>query len=726
MTTPGRASMTLEEAKVTGAGRFPGDVDMAQMLHAAVLRSPVPHGTVRPLDLTAAWAEPGVVTILTREDMARGARVRCVGDVVAAVAAETPEAAVRAVGRLRADIAELAVHHDPVAAIGSEPVVDPRHPDNVALEDAKEVGDFVGALERADRIVEGTYTTGRFLHANLSRRCCIARERSDGVVEVLTSVDSPVLARKELAEQLGRLPGEVAVVLSDLLTSSFGGRSSIGLSCEPVAAHLALRTAGRPVRLLYTPEEELTATHTRHWGVVRLRAGVTADGVVEALDADALVDHGCYPNFVARIVLANIRDRVLDLLPLVDYRFRGRAVLTNNPVAGEMRGIGTTQGMYVVGCHVDAIACELGLPAEEVWLRNARALAEAGRDPDGSLERCLREILRRHPESAVGRTSRVQGDLRRGTGISAGVHTTGLGTFHGPDRSHAVAETEDGGGIRVLVPAPDSGQGSNQAYATIAAAELGIPSEAVRVEPLVDGSLEDLWGSVASRGARVVGGAVRAAAVNLRDEAVERFAVRRGVARALLTADSEGLRVDGERIGWPDVFAEVGALRAEGRSEYEGAPPTYSATWVEATVDVGTGQVEVERAVVAADVGWVVDETQCRGQVEGAFAMGVEMALGTGAPLDHAVPTARDLTDFAAVRAREVPDVDVVLLESAAARDAHEPRGIGTPALPAVAPAIANAVSAATGRRVRGVPIGLTERLDFGLGLDGRVEREGK
>ncbi|MEX2375200.1 MAG: xanthine dehydrogenase family protein molybdopterin-binding subunit [Dehalococcoidia bacterium] len=698
-------------AKVTGAGQFVTDLRLAdEVLHAAVLRSPVPHARVTALDVADAREVPGVAAVLSRAELGLDDRARQYGDVLAAVAASSRRAALEAAGMIEYRLQDLPAVLDPLEARKGPTLYDDR-PDNVALAMDEIVGDPDTAFAEAHIVHEATYRTGRPTHCNLGRHCCIARIDDDGIIEVVTSVDSPKFAREQLARAVGVEPSLVRLVLPELLTSSFGGRSEISPMCEPVAVRLSQALGGQPVQLLYDPEEEFVAGHTRHATTTRIRSAATAEGRLTALDVDVVIDHGPFPNFVARIVLANFRDRAFDLYEFDSLAFHGIAALTNNPNAAEMRGIGVTQFMFVLQSHLDELSWKLDIDPVEFHRRNAvrpgRVHPISGATlSDVSLERCLDVGA-----DSSGWTGPVssEGDapyLRRGSGMAVGTYTTGLGTFHGPDHSSVRLEITTLGNVRLIVGAPDSGQGGATIFAQIVADVAGIPYPMIEVVPnaLLEG-LDDPWGSVASRGAYVVGGAVRVAALALRSHLDEAAAELFDVSVGEVTVHDDGVRVVGDRpVGLEELLQMSKSATFDGFSETNENPRSYAAYFADVTVDVETGIVRVDRIVAAIDVGYALHPGMCEGQVTGAVAMGVEFALGSDLRLDDGVPMNASFAEYRVSLASDLPDVVPLLVQTSGA-DQHDVKGVGTPAIVAAAPAVCNAIRSAVGVRTADLPV---------------------
>ena len=701
MTVGHPVTSILGRTKVTGEGRFPPDYPASEMLHGAVLRSDFPHARLAPLDLSVAQNMPGVAVVLSRLDMGLDDVVRHYGDVIAAVAADTDDAALAAVAALDVEFERLPVLADPQEALATSLGLDPEKPDNLALEITAAHGDVESALSTADVVIERSYHSGRPTHVNLSRRTAVARVDSDGVLEVMTSVDAPFFARRELADVLDRPVDTIRIVLPELATSSFGGRSGISRHCEPIAGHLALRSGGRPVRLMYDPTEEFTAGTTRHPISATIVAGATGDGKLLALDIDLLADHGPYNNFVNRILLSACRDRPLDIYEVEHYRYRGRSALTNNPMAGEMRGIGATQIGYFLGAHMDELARRLDLDPIDFHMRNLAAAARGANDSGG-----LAECIRLGAEAFAWGADVTRPRTLRGAGVGLGTHTTGLGTFHGPDRAAAAVTLGPEGETEIAVAAPDSGQGSATIMAQIVSEELGVDLGSVVLRPIdTESAPNDPWGSVASRGTYVVGSAVKLAASSVRRSLVAAGALMLGV-RPEAVELTPGVLLSGDaRISVDEVISRIGPISETEEAVIEGAPPTYGAYFAEVDVDADTGVVVVTRFVAALDVGFAVNPAQCRGQIEGALALGMEFALGAEVIVRDGLPENVSLVDYRVTRASDMPEVEVILVEGAEEGGPYGARGIGTPAMTPVLPAIANAVRDALGFRVDVVPM---------------------
>jgi CO/xanthine dehydrogenase Mo-binding subunit len=697
--------------KLTGTGHYALDLSVPGMLHAAVLRSDVPHALVTSLDVSRARAAAGVRAVLSRADLGFDDRVRQCGDIIAAVAADTEEQAHAALAEIEVRLDEQPPLLSPGAALGSDVVLNERCPGNVAFRLDRSFGDVDEALAGADLVLEETYRTGRPLHVNLTRHCCIASIDNSGTIVLMTSVDGPFYARTHLAHVLGIDESRLRIQLPDCLSSSFGGHSTINPMHEPVAIRLTQALGGRPVRFLYDAGDEFSASHSRHSLTSTFRSGFSADGRLLALDFDLLADHGPFPNEIARVVAVNSCDRVGELLKVENYRFHGIVALTNNPDAGEFRGIASTQLMYSLGSHLDEATRRLGIDPIDFWRINAVHKGHQVLTTGITLGSCELEECMVRGAAAIGwkepdRTPSVPG-RRRGIGMGVGVHTTGLGHEAG-DPSRASIKWYADATAELMIGAPDSGQGGTTVYSQIAAEELGIDYRNVRVAPIDTATAPlDPWGTVAARGTYVVGAAVREAAQAARSSLFEHVAEDFDVPvdSIRLTGDG-GLEYGETRIELRRLLRRFGGVVGHGAVNSKVHPPTHGAYFADVEVDELTGQVFVRRVAAALDLGFAINPQACRGQIEGAVAMGQELALYSSIALDDGVPLNASFFEYHVTRSHEVADVEAILVETAG-----EPtgpwgaKGIGTPAHVPVAPAIANAVRDALGVRVYQVPM---------------------
>ena len=723
----GRAIPRLDALrKVTGRGRYASDAPADQALVVKILGSPHPHAVVKHVRVERALAMPGVEAVLTRLEMAAESlvfdeRVRFCGDPVAAVAARSEAEALAALEAIEVEYEPLPPLYDPEEALapGAQQLY-PAYPGNIAEELHQAHGDVEQALRDSPVVLRRRYRTSRVPHANLETHVCIARVDADGIIDISSTMDGPYRARAEVAEMLGIDERSMRYHAFELSASARGARSHALPTVEPICILLARRVPGRAVRLHFTTEEEFICGSVRHPTVWDVEVGADRDGRLLGVRVRMVADHGSYRNFIARVVLKNACNRLPELYRIEHYRFDGYSVFTTNPDSSSFRGIGSTQLCMVFEACLDELARELGMDPVELRRRN---IVHTGwvRPTDGRpIESCgLEECLSRGAR-AFGWETREQRRrqasrpwLRRGFGMGLGVHTTGLAPGNreigaAGDRTQVLLRMLPGGWAELMAHIIDIGQGSETVLIQIAAHELGLPPERISMPaPSTARTPRDDQGTSGSRTTYLVGRAVQEAARRTRDEILRR------AAEHLRQPASELQLRDGVIVSRrdPAVRLELGALpgleQVVGYAEVASThtPPSYGAAFAEVEVDLETGLTRVVRVVSAQDVGFAIHPRLVEGQVEGAVNDGVEHALYGELILRDGVAWNASFTDYHAVSMAEAPEIQAVLVESGEATGPYGAKGVGTPALPPIPAAIANAVADATGVRVREYPI---------------------
>jgi len=718
--------------KLTGRAIYGSDLDREGLLHGAVLRSTRPHARVLSVDTAGAEAIEGVHCAVGRTDLLGvfDDRVRHYGDVIAAVCADDEKTARRALQEIDYELEPLESIHDAREAVrGNGPDIHPNNPDlkqdgrheftvenptytsNIDDYHAYETGDVEAGFEAADFVLEREYTTPRVNHCNLDTHCCIA----DWEGETLTITETLAsLGRNQdmLAEMFDLDPENVEIQMPPTLSSSFGGRSLPKLTLEPVAATLAKET-GHPVKVWFDREEDFTAASTRHETHYEIKLGITENGEITALDFTVTADTGGYPNGVGHIVLTNSGDRPPELYQIPNYRYEGVSVFTNNVPGGEYRGIGSTQTVFALESHIDELIREAGLDPFDFRRKNfvrnpqARPGVTDTEEESGVIE-CLERATERFQEISVGETD----DPARlyGRGFAAGVHTTGSGAIEEPDASDVELTIGTDGIVRATTASGDHGQGSDTVMAQIISQETGIPTTDINLRRFgTNEGLEDDLGSVASRSTYIIGGAVKNAAEKLAAEL-------RALGATAFECDPADVALDGTSLSGPggasapigDLLETTGteSITVAGRHESELNPPSHGVHFAEVSVDPATGGVELLSYVAVQDVGFAINPKMVEGQLEGALQHGIEFALYSEVILDDGMPQNANLADYPAVSPYDLPTNTVCeIVESNEESGPYGAKGIGTPAMAPIAPAVLNAVRDATGYRESTPPL---------------------
>ncbi len=737
-TSPPRADAAV---KLSGRATYAADVVLPGMLHAKLLRSPHAHARVMRVEAGAARRAPGVHAVLTGADVPPGldarygyfikdqpivadGRVRHLGDIVAAVAAETEAQAVHALSLIEVEYEALPVLASIEAALAADaPELFPEAPrgvvppygagargalrpaPNVCYEFAFRTGDEA-AFAGCDHVFEDTFRFSRMWHFHLEPFVSVARADAEGI-EVWSSNQNPFPLRRELA-RIFRLPENRVAVRVGHVGGGFGSKNNC--KTEPAAVLLSM-IAGRPVRLALSMEEGFL-TNTQHAAILTLRTGVMADGRFVTRHSRIWLDAGAYS----------------DASPLVAekacYRIPGpyrwdfvdslcQCVMTNTAPAGPFRGFGGTQATWASESQVDMIARRLGIAPLEIRRRNMLRLGDAFVPGESGLDSDLRAGL-----DEVIAAIAPSGKADSGVGFAVGFKDGG-----GVNKAaNARVKATSAGDILLMCGTVEIGQGARTALPMLVAEILRCPAARVRVAPLDTDHTPFDQGTNASSGMAVMGQAVARAAEALRAQVLGFAAARLGCAAEELALEDWHAVRGNERLPLlPMILREFGGTGFEFVADGHFKPALDHAApleakcvfwecgWAAAEVEVdrGTGQVTVTQLVAADDAGRAIHPQLCKGQGMGSAVMGYGQALFeamrfdgegrllNGEPLLYRVPLAEDLP------AR----LEVLTLEQGHGPGPFGAKGLGEGAMLPVASAIANAVHAAVGVRITELPI---------------------
>lgn len=692
------------DPRVTGELRYAQDAELPGMLHAALVRSPVPHARVLGVDASAV-EDPDAVVLLP-EDVAglarygcqikdqtvlAGERVRFVGDIVAAVAAPTRAAARAAAQLVEVDYEELPAVFDPVEALADgAPLVhdgqvevghDPIHANlrpvagtNVCHRFRLVQGDLEAGLAEADVVVSETYRIAGAQHAPMEPHATLARWE-EGRLELWTGTQTPFNVRDDLAGMLGMDPEAIRVVAPPM-GGSFGAKTFTRL--EALAACLA-RKAGRPVKALLN-RDEVFLTLNRHPAVVRITLGARADGTLLAKHVECWADTGAYadcgPGVATKMGYAGIGP-----YRIPHVRVRSDAVYTNLPPNGAYRGYGAMQSVWASERTMDLLAEGLGMSPLELRRRNV--LADGDRFATGEVmhDTHFRELLDR-AAAAVGYE-----DDPRGRGLC--VLMKGMQT---PSKA-AIAVERAGVGYRIHCATAEMGQGARRSFALMAAEALGVVPEDIEVlDPDTDTSPWDTR-TTSSRSTYMMGRALREAVRDLHASGGER-----GYGEV---ANPGGLDPDtGQGVASTHWHQGAGSARV--------------------SVDEETGLLCVEHVHTAVYAGRVVNRPGAELQNEGSMIMALGTTLFEGLEFAEGQLTNGNLSDYNLPSAADSLRITHELIE----RPGAEVHGLGETALPPVPPAIGNALHS-LGLHLTDLPL-TAERVLAAVDARGAGERSGE
>jgi len=752
-----RVEKTEGVGLVAGLARYTDDFESDGMLFGRIKRSPHAHARIVKIDATRALALDGVHCVITHQDVPRvpfttagqnypepspmdtfmlDSKVRFVGDRVAAVAAETPLLAKKACGLIDVEYEVLPAVLDSERAmddgaprIHDEPdasgIADPSS--NLAAHLEMDVGDVEKGFPAADRVFEAEYRS-QYVHcAPTEPHVTLTYLDEKDRLVVITSTQVPFHCRRIVA-RVNELPVSRVRVVKPRIGGGFGVKQEIVL--EDICAALTLATR-RPVKMMLDRDEELVGTRTRHPQVLKLRTGVGADGAIIARELSVLTNTGAYGSH-ALTVPSNTGSKTLPLYHAEHIRFENHSVYTNLPVGGAFRGYGAVQGYFAVDSQMDEIAHALGFDPVEYRLENAIRPGEEdpvarslGEGKEG-FERVIRshglaECWERVREAsdwdewkaslAPGETGRAGARpyLRRGKGVAFAMHGSGI---PGDDMGAATIKSNEDGSFNLLVGATDLGTGSDTILGQIAAEVLGVTPEKVHVYSSDTDRTPFDVGAYASSTTYVTGGAVKKAAEMVRDRLLDHASKMLDESPdALSCRENAVFGTSGRSVSLADV-----AMRAMYGEEKEqisctasnvtyACPPPFAAACASVEVDTETGLVDVLDFVCAVDLGRAINPTFAEGQVQGGVLQGIGQALSeemlfdsggrmlNASALDYKVPSSVD-----------APPIRAILVESDEPTGPFGAKSVSEIPVDVVAPAIANAIFAATGLRLRELP----------------------
>ncbi len=676
-------------------------------------------------------------------------KVRFVGDRVAFVAAETEDIAEKALSLIKVEYKELPAILDSRNSMKTDSVkihdekeyvnfADSDPDKNLAAEIRINVGDPDKGFSEADLIFEGDYDVPKVQQAHIEPHVVMTYWDEDDRLVIRTSTQVPFHVRRILAPVL-KLPVKRIRVIKPRIGGGFGGKQEILI--EDVAAHLTIATR-RPVIYEYTREEEFTASRSRHPMRVHMKTGVKKDGTITANEMYALSDTGAY-GCHALTVTGNTGHKAMALYvgdgkyrQDPNIRFYADVVYTNLPPSGAFRGYGVPQGYWPVERHMEKIARELGMDSIDFRLKNTIRPGELhpfskswseGREPRPEvvhtvgLEECVRQ-----GKAVIGWDSKYRNEawhevpgkphLRKGIGIATVMQGTAIPYL---DMGGASIKMNDDGSFNVLVGATDLGTGSDTVLGQMAAEVLGVPVE----DLIVYSSDTDFTpfdkGAYASSTTYISGTAVVQAA----QKVAERIKIRaanmlnsQGSNTALTSNDIHlknrfAVAPDGRSVSMEKIA--LNALHHENQEQIMGvasyvspvSPPPFAAQFAEVLVDTQTGEVRVEKLVMAVDSGIIINPITASGQIEGGMTQALGYAVCEEMTYNEkGVAKELDFNSYHIFRSDEMPELSTLFIETFEPSHPFGVKAVAEIPLDGVAPAVGNAILDACGASLTEIP----------------------
>jgi CO/xanthine dehydrogenase Mo-binding subunit len=721
--------------KVDGSMKFFTDLQPPDCLFATTVRSPHPRARIKSMNVKAAERTKGVRCVVTHKDI-RGLNaygvfftdapvlcrdsVNCVGDPVVLIAADDEDSAILAAEAVKVEYEELPAVYTIEDAL--KPDAPSIHSEgNIARRAIIRRGDFDRAVERARFTLRNTYRTQKQKHMFIEPEAGLAFLDEKGVVNLFVGGQSPFRDVLQVSRSLG-IPKEKVRVVSFPIGGAFGGKDEITLQIH--LALLALKSR-RTVKLVWTREESGAAGFMRHAFSISLETGFSREGKIVANKAVLLADTGPYRSF-GPAVLDVAMETINGPYSVPDFVVDGTLVRTNSGRSGAFRGFGAPQSNFAIESQMNEAAERFGF--DKVGIREVN-LWRTGKEGNfgKKLGDCegLRQCLSRAASSELWKgRSRLKTErpwLKRGVGIALAVKGVGFGTL--PDYPSAAVEVHPEGVVSIEFSNPDYGQGLVTSDTQIVAEKLQIPSSLVHVVNADSGVVPDTGSSSASRSTYTSGNALLDACDQTLSVLSARAAVELGVDPGELKYVDGRFRSSG---GSRSLFQLARSLRRKGgltrfvgsyevprhRSTLEGSLEiphliyNFAAMLSDVEVDVLTGQVRPKRVFFYPDVGKVINPVLATAQCDGGIMQGLGYSLIEEHVYDRGRPKTLNFTTYLVPCPTDSPDeIYTEFVHSVQDTGPFGAKGVGEIPIIPVASSVADAVAAATGGRVRDLPL---------------------
>jgi len=745
--------------KVTGEAKFGADLKFNNMLHGKVLRTEYPRARIVDIDTSRAEEHPEVEAVITAEDIPENTfgviiqnqrvlvedETLYIGDGLAMVAATSRQAAEEAVGLIEVEYEELESIHDPLKARESDAqTVMPGEENNQVIHHPLRKGDTEEGFEKADVIMERSYSTQFIEHAYLEPEAVTAvPEERNTLVTIYGSVQNPNATRDAVARVLDADLNRVRII-QDNMGGSFGGKDENISSLAARASLLALET-GRPVKMVNSREESIVESYKRHPYNMNYKIGASEDGEIQAMEIECVADSGAYacqtPFVTWRSVVQATGPYQVPNVRTDTYGF-----YTHNPYTGAMRGYGSPPIIFAGESLMDELADELDMSPVEIRRKNmlengARTATDQKLDNhEVSLEEVMDKAMAAidYEEKREKYSAPQNDEIKRGIGLAISYRGVSLGA-EGVDAAGSIVSVQKDGSVIVYCGLAENGQGLKTVFTQVAAEELGIDMERVNYMETDTSVSPESGSTVASRSTLMGGNAIKKAVDNIRTVMEEFVQDEYGVDESIVLRDNAVFTESGQRVA---DFSEVAAaafhsgvfLSAYGWHQApdiswdeeigQGNPYftyVYGCQIAEVEVDTGTGEVAVLNMAAAHDVGKAINPANVRGQIYGGTVMALGHALMEDLGFSDGFINHTNFDEYLIPTVKDAPEVEAIIVENPDPAGPYGAKAIGEPAMELGGAAINNAIAQATGERHRDLPLNL-ERVLIGRDLS----REGE
>lgn len=746
--------------KVTGKAEYGADMRFPDMLYGKVLRTEYPHAKIKNIDTDKAEKQPGVVAVITAEDIPNNEfgviienqqvlakeKALYIGDGIAVVAAESAKQAAKAAEMIEVEYEELEGIYNPLKSRETDAqLVHEDLDDNQVIHHPLRKGDIEEGFANSDVILEREYDTPFIEQSYIEPEAVVAVPyQENSTVTVYGSVQNPFACQNAVATVLQEDLNKVRIVQNHM-GGSFGGKDEVISSMAARASVLALKTE-RPIKLVNNRDESIKESYKRHPYHMKYKIGATEDGKIQAMEIEAVADSGAYacqtPFVTWRSVVQATGPYEVENVKTDTYGY-----YTNNVYTGAMRGYGSPQVIFAQESLMDELAEELDMDPVELRMKNIyhnNSYTASGQKLD-SHEVSLEEVLTKAIEKSnfvekYKKYSEEQtGDKKRGIGLSISFRGCSLGA-EAIDAAGIILSLKKDGSVSLYSGLAENGQGLKTVYGQIAAEALSLETDKInfmQVDTLIS---PDSGSTVASRATLIGGNAVKKAADNLIDKIKEYIADK-------YEQDKEDVYLkDGSIYGKKDVeimtineMASKAAMEGVYLTTYgwyvspdiswdeetgHGNPYftyVYGCQVAEVEVDTATGEIDVLNMTAAHDVGRAINPANVKGQIYGGISMGLGYGIMEEIETDDGYIENTNFDQYMIPTVKDMPDIEPIIVENPDPNGPFGAKSIGEPTLELGAAAIANAVANATKKRIRSLPLNL-ERIIVGKDLHKGVD----
>ncbi|NWF49444.1 MAG: xanthine dehydrogenase family protein [Ignavibacteriaceae bacterium] len=766
-------------AKVTGQAKFADDINFPGQLFAVMVRIASAHAKIKSIDYSEVINDSRLIKIIDHSNIPGNKLVGPIrndqpifcfdkvvtpGDVICMLIGENVDDLNKLKRKVKIDFEELPVLNDPLKSLEeNSPLIHPEFENNLIIHYPLRKGNIEKGFADSDYIIEQTYRTAFVEHAYIEPEAVIAiPQETPNSVKIVGSIQNPFTCRKVVASVLNYPLANVRVIQAEL-GGSFGGKDDT-MNILSARAAIGAMITGRPVKIKYTREESILESYKRHPYILNYKVGAKADGKITAMKIDIIADGGAYSSMSPFVTWRSVV-QATGPYEIENVQTDVRAVYTNNPYTGAMRGFGSPQPIFAVESIMDELAIKLNITPDEIRRRNCftsgsfTASGQKLEKHDVNLIKVLDTAVQKsgfkekwikyhslqefksleHKNLSFNDADSLilkeqdylnnQNYLRKGIGLAVSYRGCSLGA-EGIDAAAAYLSLQNDGSLFLLCGLSENGQGLRTTLSIVAAEVLGLTLDKIIYLDQDTSLIPDSGPTVASRATLMGGGAVKNAAVEIRNrlekllvdewnlagDAVFTFANDKvkyfgGGAKEIsfneLCALAYKKGISLSAMGWykgPDVHWNEETGQGSAYFTY-----VYGCQVAEVTLNMATGEVFIDNLIAVHNPGRVINLLGAEGQVYGGVTQGAGYALWEEINSEKGFIKELNFDQYLIPTAKDVGKIKPYFIEG---RDIYGPWGaksLGEPTLELTAAAIANAVRNAAGKRFFNLPLNLEE-----------------